>query len=82
MNALSYLLNFLCGCILYPFAFQREVIWKSDDVNQPNQKTIKMDNFYKNSPIWLKFGMQVNYCPCPPLPPLPTITAPAHPFCR
>ena len=97
MNALRYLLNFLCGLILYPFAFQRIVFWKLDDANQPNQPTsqkpIKIDNFYKNCLIWLKLGMQVSHSPCsllpapahhycPPLPPLPTVTAPAHPFFR
>ena len=97
MNALRYLLNFLCGLILYPFAFERKVFWKSDDANQPNQPTsqkpIKIDNFFKNCLIWLKLGMQVSHSPCsllpapahhycPPLPPLPTVTAPAQPFCR
>ena len=80
MNALRYLLNFLCGLILYPFAFQRKVFWKLDDANQPNQPTsrkfIKMDNICKNCLIWLKFGMQVSYCLCLPLS--PTIAAPAH----
>ena len=42
-----------------------------------SRKLIKMDNFHKNCPIWLKFGMQVTYhpChyrPCPPLLPLLT----------
>ena len=71
MNALRCLLNFLCWLILYPFAFQRIAFWKSDDANQPNQPTsqkpIKMDNFYKNCPIWLKLGMQVSYRPPPPV---------------
>ena len=79
MNALRYLLNFLCGLILYPFAFQRKVFWKSDDANQPNQPTsqkpIKIDNFYKNCLIWLKLGMQVSHSPCSLLP------APAHHYC-
>ena len=76
MNALRYQLDFLCMLILHPFASHREIFLKSDDANRPNQPTsqkpVKMDNFYKNCPIWLKFGMQVSYCPCPPLP------APAH----
>ena len=86
MNALRYQLDFLFALILHPFASQREIFFKLDDANRPNQPTgrkpINKDNFYKNCPIWLKFGMQVSHCPCPPLPPLPTITAPAHPFRR
>ena len=66
----------VCMLILHPFASQREIFLKLDDANRPNQPTgqkpIKKDNFYKNCPIWLKFGMQVSHCPCPPLPPLPT----------
>ena len=40
---------------------------KSDDTNRLNQPTsrkpIKMDNFYKNCPIWLRFGMQLSFTP-------------------
>ena len=74
------ILTCLSALSLHPFAFQQKFFLKSDDANQSNQPTsqnpIKMDNFHKNCPIWLKFGMQVSYCPCPPLP--LTITAPAH----
>ena len=46
-------------------AFQRKIFQKSDDANWPNQPTSrnsnKWDNFYKNRPIWLKFGMQVSF---------------------
>ena len=80
------ILTCLSALSLHPFAFQQKISLKSDDANQPNQPTsrklIKMDNFHKNFLIWLKFGMQVSYLPCPPLPPLPTVIAPAHPFCR
>ena len=67
MNALRYQLDFLCMLILHPFASHREIFLKSDDANRPNQPTsqkpVKMDNFYKNCPIWLKFGMQVSLTP-------------------
>ena len=67
MNALRYQLDFLCVLKWHPFTFPQEIFLKSDDANQPNQPTsqkpIKMDNFYKNCPIWLKFGMQVSFTP-------------------
>ena len=52
MNALRYQLDFLCVLILHPFASQREIFFKLDNANRPNQPTgqkpIKKDNFYKN----------------------------------
>ena len=49
------------------YALQLEIFLESDDANQPNQPTsrkpIKVDNFYKNCPIWLRFGMQVSFTP-------------------
>ena len=47
--------------------YSKKFFLKSDDANRPNQPTgrkrIEMDNFYKNCPIWLRFGMQVSFTP-------------------
>ena len=62
-HALRYQPDFWLVCMFCWYAEQWEIFFISDDVNWPNQPTsqkpIKMDNFYKNCPIWLKFGMQV-----------------------
>ena len=67
LNALRYKLDFLCALIIHPLLLRENFFFKSDDANRPNQPTsqkpMKMDNFYKKCPIWLKFGMQVNYTP-------------------
>ena len=51
--------------------FRENFFWKSEGANQPNhptsQNSLKWDKFFKNCPIWLKFGMQVSFSPqyCP-----------------
>ena len=67
LNALRYQLGFRYTHLSYQYALQQELSLKSDDANRPNQPTsqkpIKMDNFYKNCPIWLRFGMQLSFTP-------------------
>ena len=63
--AQRYQLDFFQIFTLCQHAVQPQIFLKSDNANQPDQpnsrKFFKMDNFCKNWPIWLKFGMQVSF---------------------